>query len=134
MAKAIIFTPTAAANIGEAVRKVLRKGSDLTGQGTGGPQIEDPNVMAFIVKRNGGSDGSATTFASYAYDIYPIGDTGYTNKQNASALQPELSPARFMEGKVTAATDGSRGLVTWDEDGVMVLLVCAEKRTKQACS
>jgi hypothetical protein len=87
-----------------------------------------------LIKRVAGSDGNATTLATWTYDLYELGDTGYTNKLNDSALQPVRSPARMLEGKVTRPSDGSVGMAYIDAAGDIQLWDLGETRTKFACT
>ena len=98
----------------------------------GGP----PNKhFAVLVKQNGGSDGTPSTYASWAYDLYYLVDTAYGTKLNGSgAIQPERSAARILKGPVVQATDGSAGVAYWDNSGVIHLWDCQEKHGSGSCA
>lgn len=92
------------------------------------------SLFPVLIKSVGGSDGTQTTYASWTYDLYPLGDTSYTNKINSSALQPLCSRARYMEGKVVKPSDGDYGEAFYDASGNIVLWDLPEKRSKGACT
>jgi hypothetical protein len=96
--------------------------------------VEDAVLFPVLIKRVGGSDGNATTVASWTYDLYELADTGYVTKLNTSALQPVRSPARMLEGKVTRPSDGSVGMAYIDAAGDIQLWDLGETRTKFACT
>jgi hypothetical protein len=87
-----------------------------------------------LVKWNAGSDGDSTTYASWTYDLYALADTGYASALNGSALQPENSPARIVQGPVTKAGDGTVGQAYYATDGTIKLYSCCEKHGKVGCT
>lgn len=96
------------------------------------PHLAQGGVIPVLVKSNGGSDGTRDAYATWAYDLYAIGDTGYTTKLNTSgALQPLSSPARIAKWSVTKAADGSVGLALY-QSGAIVLYSCQETVGTQA--
>ena len=95
---------------------------------------DDPVLFPVLIKSNGGADGNATTFATWAYDLYDLTDEGYTEKLNDSPLQPVRSAARIIEGKVTKPSDGSVGMAYVDAAGDIQLWDLPETRSKFACT
>ena len=101
--------------------------------------FDDPGRFLFpvLVKSNGGSDGTSSTRATWAYDLYALGDTTYQTKLNTTggARQPKNSPARIQFGSVTKASDGSDAMGYYDKDGAIQLWSCQEVRADpQVCS
>ena len=97
-------------------------------------------VLFVLVKSNGGSDGTydpstnTGTTASWAYDLYALGDTGYATKLNLSgAVQPTRSAARVTIGPVVKAADGTPGLAYYDASGAIQLWDCKETVATEAC-
>lgn len=101
------------------------------------PAAEDvatQGAVFVLVKWVGGAAGNRTTYCSWTYDLYPLGDTGYTAKLNqAGALQPENSPARVLKVAVTKASDGTTGLAYYGADGAIRLYSCCEKMSQLNC-
>lgn len=88
-----------------------------------------------LIKANGGSDGTSSTYASWTYDVYALADTGYVKKLNTSgAVNPKCSRARIIIGPVTAATDGSVADCYYDTTGAVQIFDLQEFHGKQACS
>jgi hypothetical protein len=86
------------------------------------------NFFPVLVKWNAGSDGNSTTYATWTYDLYPLGDTGYTLQLNSGgALQPENSPARIAMWSVSKAPDGTVGHAYFDASGNIQLYTCRER-------
>ena len=92
-------------------------------------------LFPVFVKRNGGADGSSTAYATWAYDLYALFDTGYVTKFNLSgAIQPTRSAARIIVGTVTQALDGSVGMAYRTAAGVIQLWDCQELRPPKTCT
>jgi hypothetical protein len=114
--------------------KILDKRARRTSRST--PFAEEPFFPVLVVEPDsgGGANGNATTVATWAYDIYRIDDTDHENKLNETPLQPENSPARIIEGRVTRATDDSVGMAYRDSNGAVKLYNCKETRVKKQCT
>lgn len=98
------------------------------------PRPPEPDWLRVIVKWVGGSDGSASAYATWTYDLYWPHDTEYENKLTDSPVEPENSRARYMEGKVEKAADGSMATAYRASDGTIKLYDVSEKRKKGSCS
>jgi hypothetical protein len=85
-------------------------------------------MFPVLVVWSAGSDGDATNYATWTYNIYALTDTGHATALTAAAVQPENSPARIVKGPVTKATTDTVGLAYYAADGTTVhLYTCAEK-------
>jgi hypothetical protein len=80
-----------------------------------------------LVVWSAGSDGDATNYATWTYNVYALADTGHATALTAAAVQPENSPARIVKGPVTKATTDSIGQAYYAADGTVHLYTCAEK-------
>lgn len=92
-------------------------------------------MFPVLVKKNGGSDGTATTYASWTYDIYALFDTGYTSPLNGGTpLAVDCSRARAIKGPVTAAANGSTGEAYVKSDGTYGLFNLQEVHSEGPCT
>lgn len=87
-----------------------------------------------LVKWNAGSDGDATHYASWTYDLYALTDTGFVTKLNTSgALQPTCGRCRTLMSEVTKALNGSVGNSYKDKTGAIKLFNCPEIYVQATC-
>lgn len=86
-----------------------------------------PSFFPVLVVWSGGSDGDATNYATWTYNIYALTDTAHATPLTADAVQPENSPARIVYGPVTKAATDSVGQAYYAADGTVKLYTCAEK-------
>ena len=117
---------------GEAVEE--RKSSDsysalvkttrVNGAGGGGGA---PGFFPVLVVWSAGSDGDATGYATWTYNIYANGDTAHATALTAAAVSPENSPARIVQGPVAKAVSDSIGQAYISADGTVHLYTCCEK-------
>ena len=84
-------------------------------------------IFPVLVVWSAGSDGDATNYATWTYNVYALTDTAHATALTAAAVQPENSPARIVKGPVTKATTDSVGLAYYAADGTVKLYTCCEK-------
>lgn len=95
---------------------------------------EVPGMFPVRIKRNGGSDGTSSTYATWTYDLYNLKDEDYETKLNTSgAIQPEASAARVTYGSVEQASDGSTGVAYRGVTGIIKLWNVQEKAVASEC-
>lgn len=125
------------------VRMVMGvKADDGTGKQTAYPvwvgsvQVQTGPILVRVCTPDSdtGADGTATTYASWKYDLYDADDTDHEFKL-ASSVQPIRSAARIAKGPVTRADNDTIGLGYKLYDGTVVLWDCQEVHgsSKRVC-
>ena len=90
-----------------------------------------------LLFQNGGSNGGGApspAYASWTYDLYNIGDTGYVNRLNTSGpLGPSCGRCRTLMSQVVQAPNGSVGSAYIAADGTVRLFDCPEIYGQNDC-
>jgi hypothetical protein len=138
MAKGVVPSPGAWKRVAAVVRHVegIPRGSQgAVRKKIFGSRPAINGTFPVLVVWSAGSDGDATNYATWTYNVYALADTGHATALTAAAVQPENSPARIVKGPVTKATTDTVGLAYYAADGTTVhLYTCAEKHGTAACT
>lgn len=92
------------------------------------------DLIPVLVVWSGGSDGDASTYATWTYNIYDLSDTAHVTALTGSAIQPKCSRARILMCQVNKAATDSVGLAYKDASENYNLFDCQETVKQNTCS